>query len=130
MAPKRGHFISGISFRRPPGGLLHHERDLSWDLLILKILASRPNGEATTTEIARDLAILSSISRGIPSIDGGIFGTGLVVSARKGAWRITDNGREYLAALSFGRHKTEANVGGESSHPDDDFLGPSQPDRA
>jgi hypothetical protein len=73
---------------------------LSWNLLILKILASHPDGEASTTAIARDLAILISVKRDSQPIEGGIFSTGYVVSPSKGTWRITDQGRAYLGSLN------------------------------
>jgi hypothetical protein len=67
--------------------------------LILKILASHPSGQASTTDIARDLAILSSVKRDSQPVEGGIFSTGYVVSPTKGTWRITDQGRAYLHSL-------------------------------
>jgi hypothetical protein len=70
-----------------------------WELLILKILDSRFVGEATTADIARELAILDRHVREhfrSQPIENGIFGAGLVEIPRKGLWRITDQGRAYL----------------------------------
>jgi hypothetical protein len=73
---------------------------LVWDMLILKILDSHPDGEALTSEIAREVALLDSAAREIflplPSIEGGIFGAGFVTSPRKGVWRISNAGRQYV----------------------------------
>jgi hypothetical protein len=77
---------------------------LVWDLLILKILGSRSDGEASTSEITRELAILDSAGREtLPShpIEGGIFGAGLVISPEKGIWQITGKGRDYLESITF-----------------------------
>jgi hypothetical protein len=69
-------------------------------MLILKILDSYPDGEALTSEIAREVALLDSAARESfqpsPPIEGGIFGAGFVAIPRKGVWRISDRGREYL----------------------------------
>ena len=66
-------------------------------MLILKILDSRPDGEAPTSGIARELALLDSAAResSLPSspIDGG---AGFITSPRKGVWRISSQGREYF----------------------------------
>jgi hypothetical protein len=47
-------------------------------MLILKILDSHPDGQALTSEIAREVALLDSAAREIflpsRSIEGGIFG--------------------------------------------------------
>jgi hypothetical protein len=75
---------------------------LSWDLLILKILASRPNGEASTAEVTRDLTLLSSAGLKRREVEGGIFVTGYVEFPTKGRWRITDRGRAYLDNLAEG----------------------------
>jgi hypothetical protein len=72
---------------------------VAWDILILKILAVRSDGEATTAEISRDLAIVdrgARIAANDHSIDGGLFGAKLVTSPRRGVWRITERGRRYL----------------------------------
>jgi hypothetical protein len=69
-------------------------------MLILKILDSHPDGQALTSEIAREVALLDSAAREIfllsRSIEGGIFGAGFVTIPRKGAWRISDLGRQYV----------------------------------
>jgi hypothetical protein len=70
-----------------------------WDLLILKILDSRPGGEAPTSKIAKELALLDYTTREtLPShsIEGGVFGAGFVTSPRKGVWRISEAGRKYI----------------------------------
>jgi hypothetical protein len=73
---------------------------LVWDMLILKILDSHPDGEATTSEIAREVALLDSAARESflpsPPIEGGIFAAGFVEIPRKGVWRISDQGRQYV----------------------------------
>jgi hypothetical protein len=73
---------------------------LVWDMLILKILDSHPDGEALTSDIAREVALLDSAARQIflpsPAIEGGIFGAGFVTSPRKGSWRISNAGRQYV----------------------------------
>jgi hypothetical protein len=77
-----------------------HSRRI-WDLLILKILSSRPGGEAPTSEIAKELAHLDATTRETsPShaIEGGIFGAGFVTIPRKGVWRISAEGRNYMAS--------------------------------
>ena len=73
---------------------------LSWDLLILKILALRPDGKASSAEITSDLAILSSANLKRRDVKGGIFQTGYVTFPSKGIWQITDEGRAYLEKLS------------------------------
>ena len=73
---------------------------LSWDLLILKILASRPDGKASSAEITRDLAILNAANLKRREVKGGIFETGYVTFPSKGIWQITDKGRAYLETLS------------------------------
>lgn len=79
--------------------------------MILKILDARPDGEALTSEIARELAVLDSAGRKtFPShpIENGIFGTGFVISPGKGVWRITDKGRNYVRSNpSRGGRSTE-----------------------
>jgi hypothetical protein len=69
-------------------------------MLILKILDSHPDGEALTSEIAREVALLDTAARESfhpsPPIEGGIFGAGFVAIPRKGVWRISDRGREYV----------------------------------
>jgi hypothetical protein len=69
-------------------------------MLILKILDSHPDGQALTSEIAREVALLDSVVREIfvpsPAIEGGIFGAGFVTSPRKGVWRISNAGRQYV----------------------------------
>jgi hypothetical protein len=73
-------------------------------MLILKILDSHPDGEALTSEIAREVALLDSAARETflpsPVIEGGIFGAGFVTIPRKGVWRISDQGREYVRSAS------------------------------
>jgi hypothetical protein len=73
---------------------------LVWDMLILKILDSHPDGQALTSQIAREVALLDSAAREIfrpsPLIEGGIFGAGFVTSPRKGVWRISSEGRQYV----------------------------------
>lgn len=69
-------------------------------MLILKILDSRPDGEAPTSDITRELALLDSAARESfapsPPIEGGLFGAGLITSPRKGVWRISAAGREHV----------------------------------
>jgi len=84
-------------------------------MLILKILDSHPDGEALTSEIAREVALLDSAAREIfpsPSIEGGIFGAGFVTSPRKGVWRISNAGRQYVRSDNprGGRATVEAPV--------------------
>ena len=78
----------------------HEISKLVWDMLILKILDSRPDGEAPTSYITRELALLDASARESfppsPPIDGGIFGAGFVTSPRKGVWRISSEGRQHL----------------------------------
>jgi hypothetical protein len=73
-------------------------------MLILKILDSYPDGEALTSEIAREVALLDTAARESfqpsPPIEGGIFGAGFVAIPRKGVWRISDRGREYVRSAS------------------------------
>jgi hypothetical protein len=87
--------------------LRHEVSKLVWDMLILKILDSHPNGEAHTSDITRELALLDSAAResSVPSapIEGGIFGAGFVTSPHKGVWRISDAGRQYLRLADAGR---------------------------
>jgi hypothetical protein len=79
---------------------------LVWDMLILKILDSHPDGEALTLEIAREVALLDSAAREtflpLPPIADGIFGAGFVTSPRKGVWRISTAGRIYIRSASAG----------------------------
>jgi predicted transcriptional regulator len=84
-----------------------------WGLLILKILDSRNGGEASTSDIARELAILdSAIRETLPShhIENGIFGAGFVDIPRRGLWRITERGRDYLRSTRITDRSTEANI--------------------
>ena len=80
---------------------------MAWDILILKILAVRPDGEATTADISHDLAIVDRATRiaaNDHSIAGGLFGAKLVTTPRRGVWQITELGRLYLdnhAAAQF-----------------------------
>jgi hypothetical protein len=80
--------------------LRHEISKLIWDMLILKILDSRPDGEAPTSEVARELALLDSAARESfvpsPPIERGLFGAGFITSPRKGVWRISDEGRKYV----------------------------------
>jgi hypothetical protein len=73
-------------------------------MLILKILDSHPDGEALTSEIAREVALLDSAAREIflpsPPIEGGIFGARFVTSPRKGLWRISNEGRQYVRSAN------------------------------
>jgi hypothetical protein len=72
---------------------------VAWDILILKILAVRPAGEATTAEISQTLAIVdrgTRIAANDHTIKGGLFGAKLVTSPQRGVWKITDEGRRYL----------------------------------
>jgi hypothetical protein len=77
---------------------------LVWDMLILKILDSHPDGEALTSEIAREVALLDSAAREIflasPPIEGGIFGARFITSPRKGVWRISNEGRQYVRSAN------------------------------
>jgi hypothetical protein len=82
----QSYFFSGI---RSEGA------QLSWDLLILKILASRPDGKASSAEITRDLAILSAANLKRREVK-----CGYVTFPSKGIWQITDKGRAYLETLS------------------------------
>jgi len=110
--------------------LRHEISKRVWDTLILKILASRPDGEAATFEIARELAVLDSSAREraspSPPIDGGIFGAGFIASPRKGIWRITDAGRQYLRLADPRRGQSIAeaapplDVAAEAEIPDQD----------
>jgi hypothetical protein len=83
-------------------------------MLILKILDSYPDGEALTSEIAREVALLDSAARESfqpsPPIEGGIFGAGFVAIPRKGVWRISDRGREYLRSARSRTASAEASV--------------------
>lgn len=78
--------------------LRHEISKLVWDMLILKILDSRPDGEAPTSYITRELALLDASARKSfsPPIEGDIFGAGFVTSPRKGVWRISSEGRQHL----------------------------------
>jgi hypothetical protein len=77
---------------------------LVWDMLILKILDSHPDGEALTSEIAREVALLDSAAREIflpsPPIKRGIFGARFVTSPQKGVWRISNEGRQYVRSAN------------------------------
>jgi hypothetical protein len=87
---------------------------LVWEMLILKILDSYPDGEALTSEIAREVALLDSAARETfppsPRIEGGIFGAGFVAIPRKGVWRISDRGREYVRSARPRSAPGEASV--------------------
>jgi hypothetical protein len=102
-----GIAFAALSFAFAPGSIsryctvLRQETSkLVWDMLILKILDSHPDGEAPTSEIAREVALLDSAVRETflpsPPIKGGIFGAGFVTSPRKGLWRISNEGRQYV----------------------------------
>jgi hypothetical protein len=100
--------------------VLHQKASkLVWDMLILKILDSHPDGEVTTSEIAREVALLDSAARESflpsPPIEGGIFGAGFVVIPRKGVWRISDRGRQYVRSANPRRVPARA----EASVPPD-----------
>lgn len=77
---------------------------LSWQVVVLKILAASEGGEAPVTAIARTLSILVAadgwerkLRQSMPrhrSRD--IFSNGLVDRPAKGVWRILPAGRDYL----------------------------------
>ena len=91
---------------------------MSISLEILAALAARPNGEAPVSELKahleRHAASRERLDEHIrqakvtgrfdyPILDAGgsamLFSKGLVDRPRRGVWRITDNGRQYLTAL-------------------------------
>jgi hypothetical protein len=78
---------------------------LRWQVAILKILASRSNGEAPVSAIARELSILISARTAVAASPAGLpdhrslFAGGLVERPGKGRWRISDAGRDYLKSL-------------------------------
>lgn len=77
----------------------------SWELLILKILASRPDGEVTISELTRDLQILNEGCSAIvpPNDASGLFTMRFVDRPRKGTWRITSLGRKYLLTVEMNK---------------------------
>jgi len=93
--------------------LRHEISKRVWDILILKILDSRPDGEAPTSDITRELALLDGAARESfppsPPIEGGIFGAGFVTSPRKGIWRISEAGRDYLRLADPGKGLAKSN---------------------
>jgi hypothetical protein len=110
-----------LSFAFAPGSVSRYcivlrqkASKLVWDMLILKILDSHPDGEALTSEIAREVALLDSAARESfrpsPPIEGGIFGAGFVAIPRKGVWRISDRGREYVRSASPRSAPAQASV--------------------
>jgi hypothetical protein len=56
-----------------------------------------------------------------PPIEGGIFGAGFVEIPRKGIWRISDRGREYLR--SAGSRRIAAAPAEASAPPDVETTG-------
>lgn len=81
---------------------------LSWQIAVLKILASSKDGEAAVASVSKDLSLLVSandgwderLRRSIPhKIPHDIFSNGLVTRPIKGRWRISPSGRDYLRSL-------------------------------
>ena len=80
---------------------------MNFQISVLKILASYPDGCATIAELKRDMAILATSGREwsertkrlaslIPDLD--IFSQGLVRRKRTG-WQITEKGRDAMERL-------------------------------
>ena len=85
---------------------------LNFQVTVLKVLASHPDGRATMADLKRDMAILAKVGRewtertkrlasGAPDLN--IFSQGLVLRDA-GSWRITERGREVLEQME--RHST------------------------
>lgn len=80
---------------------------MNFQVTVLKILVSYPDGFAQMADLKRDMAILATsgpdwsdrtkrMAARVPDLD--IFSQGLVVR-QEGGWRITDKGRAVLVTL-------------------------------
>ncbi|GGI27337.1 MULTISPECIES: hypothetical protein [Bradyrhizobium] len=80
---------------------------MNFQVTVLKVLVSYPDGFAVLEDIKRDMAILATSGRDwaertkrlaarVPDLD--IFSQRLI-ERRNGGWRITDKGREVLAVM-------------------------------
>ena len=95
---------------------------MNFQVTVLKVLASYPDGFASLSELKRDVAILVTSGREwsertarlaarVPGLE--IFGQGLV-ERRDGGWQITDAGRSVLARMEA---QPEAAVGSQVAAP-------------
>jgi hypothetical protein len=96
---------------------------VNFQVTVLKVLVSYPDGFASLSELKRDVAILVTSGRDwserttklaarAPALE--IFGQGLV-ERRDGGWQITDAGRSVLARMEA---PPEAAVGPQAAAPD------------
>ena len=80
---------------------------MNFQVTVLKVLVSYPDGFAVMEDIKRDMAILATSGRDwaertkrlaarVPDLD--IFSQGLI-ERMNGGWRITDKGRAVLAVM-------------------------------
>jgi hypothetical protein len=80
---------------------------VNFQVTVLKVLVSYPDGFASLSDLKRDVAILATSGRGwserttkpaarMPELE--IFGQGLV-ERRDGGWQITEEGRSVLARM-------------------------------
>lgn len=81
---------------------------MSFQIGVLKVLSSHPDGRASVEAIKRDLAMLASrewnaqlrrLAALAPRID--VFSAGLILRT-PGAWQITAAGRAFLSGLEHG----------------------------
>lgn len=89
---------------------------MNFQVTVLKILVSYPDGFAVMAELKRDMAILATSGRDwaertkrlasrVPGLD--LFSQGLV-ERLNGGWRITEKGRDVLEFMEARRSKPEA----------------------
>ncbi len=81
---------------------------MSWKIAILKILAARSDGEASVSDVSRDMAVLVGGNDGWMARQRGaagahcpddLFTSGFVTRPAKGRWRISAAGRGFLRDL-------------------------------
>lgn len=77
----------------------HAGFEMSWSVLILKILAAHPDGRATADQIVQHLTVLSLSNLPKPPAIGCIFKEKLVTLPQRGVWQLTARGRAVVDYL-------------------------------
>ena len=107
---------------------------MNFQVTVLKVLVSYPDGFAAIADLKRDVAILATSGRDwaertrrlaarVPGLD--IFSQGLV-ERLNGGWCITDKGRSVLEIMEAQPHGRGANAGHDSDSEAFDNASPAQ----